>query len=666
MSPLHELATAAGLQIDWEDALGRPQRVSNQALAKVLQALGLPADNDQRIAESRARLNDEDTACSFGSADVGEQLVLPARCGQAGPAELLLEDGSSRTIMLSAVPDGLQVPACDTSGYHDLILGEHRIRLAIAPKRCFTIVDAAPGRRVWGSSVQIPALRDGRATAYGDFSSLAAAARAFAVRGADALAISPVHSLFPADPARFSPYAPSSRLFLNVLLADPGLIGAPLADTAGGELIDWEQAIPRRLTALRQAWDSAGGKVREAVEAYRRECGEELERHATFDVLHAHFFDTGARGWRDWPSEYHDPAGDAVRAFSAEHSEEIGFYTFLQFLAKQGLEQAQNAATGAGMAVGLIADLAVGTDSGGSHAWSRPEDLLTGLSIGAPPDLLAPDGQNWGITGFSPAALRRSGFDPFIATIRAALDHAGGIRIDHALGLRRLWIVPEGASPTEGAYLTYPLDDMLRILAIESRRANAVVIGEDLGTVPEGLRQRMEQRGVLGMRVLWFERDDDGAFIPPAKWSKEAAAMSGTHDLPTLAGWWKGRDIDWNWQLGRTSQAATEEEDRSIREDERERLWEAFTGAGGASGDPPLQEETGQVVDAALAFIGSTPCKLAIVPIEDVAGLVEQPNLPGTTDEHPNWRRRMPDTTEALLGRPEVARRLGRLTEARR
>lgn len=666
MNPLQELAQAAGLQIDWEDALGRPQRVSDPSLAKVLHALGLPAESEKQIAESRARLDEVETSCSFASADVDEPLVLPAGCGKPGPAELWFEDGSRRTVSLTDVPDGLQVPACDTPGYHDLILDRHRIRLAIAPKRGFTISDAAPGRRVWGSSVQIPALRDERDTSYGDFTSLAAAARAFATRGADALAISPVHALFPADPTRYSPYAPSSRLFLNVLLADPGLTGSSLSETAGGELIEWEQAIPRRLLALRRAWDGASEQVRRAVEAYRRECGEELERHATFDALHSHFFHSGARGWRDWPAKYHNPASEAVRAFSAEHSDEIAFYAFLQYLAKQGLEEAHLTAKNAGMAIGLIADLAVGTDAGGSHAWSRPEDLLDGLSIGAPPDLLGPDGQNWGITGFSPTALRRHGFTPFIATIRAALDHAGGIRIDHVLGLRRLWVVPHGAGASEGAYLTYPFDDMLRILAIESWRAKAVVIGEDLGTVPEGLRPKMAERGALGMRVLWFERDEDGAFIPPEKWSKDAAAMTGTHDLPTVAGWWRGRDIDWNWDLGRTTQAKSEREDRSIREGEREELWRAFTEAGTASGNPPPLDGTGDVADAAVAFIGSTPCELAIVPMEDVLAQVEQPNLPGTTHEHPNWRRRMPDTTEALLGQPEVSRRLARLSEARR
>jgi 4-alpha-glucanotransferase len=304
-------------------------------------------------------------------------------------------------------------------------------------------------------------------------------------------------------------------------------------------------------------------------------------------------------------------------------------------------------------------------DPGGSHAWARPGDLLPGLSIGAPPDLLGPDGQNWGITGFSPHALQRTGFDGFVRTLRAALRHAGGIRIDHALGLRRLWVVPDGASPKEGAYLTMPMQDMLRLIALESQRARAIVIGEDLGTVPEGLRPAMDEKAMLGMRVLWFEQDEDGRYLRPDAWQEDAAAMTGTHDLPTVAGWWRGRDIDWKWQLGRTSRARDEEEDRAKRENERKLIWEAFTAAKVTQDPEPEPQDSDPAVDAAVAYIGKTPSLLAILPVEDLAGLIEQPNLPGTIDEHPNWRRRLPDSTDVLLARPEVAARIDALNEAR-
>ena len=310
------------------------------------------------------------------------------------------------------------------------------------------------------------------------------------------------------------------------------------------------------------------------------------------------------------------------------------------------------------MAIGLIADLAVGMDGGGSHAWSRREDLLEGLSIGAPPDPLGPQGQDWGLTGFSPRALKRTGFAGFIATLRAALDHAGGVRIDHVLGLNRLWVVPHGEPSAQGAYLRYPLDDMLRILAIESHRAGAIVIGEDLGTVPGGLRPRLTGRNVLGMRVLWFERGKDGGFVPPRQWPVKAAAMTGTHDTVTVAGWWRGRDIDWNRKLGRHDPGQSEAQECGARDEDRAKLWLALSASGAATGPQPGPLEQAKVVDAAARHVAQAACELAIVPLEDIAGVVEQPNLPGTTDEHPNWRRRMPADTGLLLRQPDIAARL--------
>ncbi|MFV0622993.1 4-alpha-glucanotransferase [Sphingomonas sp. ac-8] len=661
MSPLHALATDAGLQIDWEDYAGEPQQVADAALVKVLAALDLPADSASAISESRRRLQDQATACSFVSADVGTPVPLPAGCLAAGAAELELEDGSRRSLRI----DGRRLPAIDVPGYHRLVQGDRVLRLAIAPRRCFGVADAAGGKRLWGPAVQIAGLRDTTPRAFGDFGSLGETARSFAAAGADALAISPVHALFPADPSRYSPYAPSSRLFLNILYADPALAGHPVDEAASPDLIDWNAAIPARLRQLRAAFAARSDAVRAEVAAYAAEGGDELLRHARFDALHAHFFgESGATGWQGWPAAFHDPAGEAVARFAAEHRQEVDFYLFCQWLAKRSLDTAQRAATDGGMALGLIADLAVGMDGGGSHAWSRRDDLLTGLSLGAPPDLLGPEGQSWGITGFSPRALQRTGFEPYIATLRAALDHAGGIRIDHALGLRRLWVVPEGASPRDGAYLTMPLDDMLRVLAIESHRASAVVIGEDLGTVPEGFRPKMDERGMLGMRVLPFERDEDG-FIPAENWSPEAAAMTGTHDLATVAGWWAERDLDWNWRLGRTREDAVEADERATRGEERTLLWQALTEAGAAQAPEPAADDPVPAVDAALDFVASTPCELAILPIEDLIGAEEQPNLPGTIDEHPNWRRRMPAPTPDLLARPEVARRVARINTVR-
>lgn len=618
MTELHHRARAAGLLIDWTDANGRPQHVADEALEAVLSALGAA---------------DQNASVTFISGELGRPIALPS---MREVCELTLADGEVRSIRI----DG-ELPPIDRPGYHRLELSNREITVAVAPRSCRTL-----DRRLWSPAVQIPALRDGRTTAYGDFTTLAASARAFAAAGAQALAISPVHALFPADPARYSPYAPSSRLFLNILYAYPGDGG----DQPAPDLIDWASAIPAHLRRLRAAYDRRSDGDRAAVEAFAREGGDELVRHARFDALHTRF----GGGWQSWPAEYHDPAGEPVARFAADNAAEVDFFLWCQWLADRGLARAQDN----GMEVGLIADLAVGMDAGGSHAWSRPGDLLTGLNVGAPPDILGPEGQDWGITTFSPDALRRTAFEPFIATIRAALRHAGGIRIDHAMGLARLWVVPHGASPKDGAYLRYPLDDMLRILAIESEAANAVVIAEDLGTVPDGFREALDARGILGMRVMPFEAEE-GRLKLPADYDRRAAAMTGTHDLATVAGWWSGRDIAWNRDLGRF---APSDEDRAA---ERTGWWNSFTEAGVASGDQPAPEDTAPVVAAALAFTGRTPCDLALLPMEDLIGLPEQPNLPGTTTEHPNWRRRMPADTAELLARPEVAANVKTLQDAR-
>jgi len=664
MTSLDRLAEAAGLHRSWEDYRGQSHRVGEETLRAVLAALGLPARTPAQVAESRRRLEEEqaEAGCRFLTAEVGEPVPLPGTA--AGRVRVLLEDG--RRLDRSTDAAG-RLPALDEPGYHRLGTAAGEITLAVAPSRCLLPSDLAGDGRIWGASVQVPALRGEPSTAFGGFAAVGGFAEGLARGGADALAISPVHALFPADADRFSPYGPSSRLFLNVLLADPAVVGSAWQeDDDAGCLIDWGAAIPQRLAGLRRLYAGLDGRALEDLAAYEREQGRGLERHALFDALHAHFFENeGAKGWQDWPSAYRDPESGAVAGFAREQGQEVGFYRFLQWLAVRSLERAQSRARDAGMVVGLISDLAVGIDGGGSDVWSRRDEVFTGLSIGAPPDPLQQAGQNWGLTTFSPLALKRSGFEAYLDMLRAALRHAGGIRIDHILGMRRLWVVPAGAAATEGCYLTMPERDLLRLLVLESRRAGATVIGEDLGTVPPGLRENLAARGIQGMRILLFERDGDGKLSSPAQWDPTAAAMTGTHDLPTLAGWWRGRDIDWTWRIGRKSDFADETAERRARAQDRRSLWLGLVRAGQAEGTPPPEDDPDPAVTAASAFVAATPCPLALFPAEDLFGLEEQPNLPGTIDEHPNWRRRLPAPAEELLEEPAVESRLQRIREAR-
>jgi 4-alpha-glucanotransferase len=288
-------------------------------------------------------------------------------------------------------------------------------------------------------------------------------------------------------------------------------------------------------------------------------------------------------------------------------------------------------------------------DPDGSHAWSRQNDILQGLTIGAPPDLLNPGGQDWGLTGFSPRALEANGFDAFLTTLRAAMRHVGGIRIDHVMGFARLWLIPNGASPADGAYLNFPATDLLRLLALESTRRNVVVIGEDLGTLPEGFSESLAQTGIHGMRVLWFERNAQTGFSTSRDWGGTDVAMTSTHDLPTVAGWWKGNDIDIR---------QGENTEREEREGDRPRLWDAFVRDQVAEGSVPDPDDTARVVDAAVRFVAKTDLPLSLIPLEDLLGQADQPNLPGNSTGHPNWRRRLPAPADTMLKDAAVARRI--------
>ncbi|WP_300578443.1 4-alpha-glucanotransferase [Phenylobacterium sp.] len=669
---LEDFAAEAGVLVEWEDVHGRLRRTPPETLRAVLAALGLPASTPAELQDSRQRLSAAPPP-DFITAQVGQPFrPLGGPCGAR--ARLQLEGGEVMDIGLD--PDtGATLQGVDIPGYHRLEIDGREITVAVAPAQAFGLGDLAPDRRLWGLAVQLYSLRGRSPRPFGDFGDLAGFADAAGRRGAAALAISPVHALFAADADRFSPYAPSSRLFLNGLYADPAAVlgdelGGLGRQPADGDLVAWSTAIPQRMAALREIHArflaSAPAGLKADLQSFEAEGGEDLRGHARFEAIHGTFFARdGARGWPEWPEDFHDPDSPAVAAFAAEHADEVAFHIFVQWLADRSLARAQTAARAAGMPVGLITDVAVGMDPSGSHAWSRPQDLLAGLNIGAPPDAFQANGQDWGVTTFSPRALAASGYEGFLATLRSAMRHAGGVRIDHILGLRRLWVVPHGAGPTEGAYLTYPMSDLMRLIAIESHRHGVLVVGEDLGTVPAGLRETLDAGGVRGMQVLLFEQDDKGAFKAPAQWSARACAMTTTHDLPPIAGWWRGTDIDWRVRLQPDLEGDQGLALRSEREAQRTALWSAFRQAGCAEGDRPSAEQTAPVVDAAIAFLASTRSELAILPIEDLLGLEAQPNLPGTTTEHPNWRRRLAGPAEALFDAPGPAGRIASLNKER-
>lgn len=651
---LHELAQAAGVSRRWRDVDGRDREVTDTALAAILAALGHQAETGSQIGRSLAGLAEERGGLP---AMLVTETGLPTPVSAASDsAEITDEAGQTRRIAIGR--DGLE-PIYEP-GYYDLSLGSQNIRLAVAPRHCR--VAGMEGRRLWGTAVQIPSLRGPLPQAFGDFSDLAAAAGALGQRGCGALAINPVHALFPGVGEDYSPYSPSSRIFLNTAMAEPAMLGlSALPQRPSGPLIDWSSALPQRLADLRCVHAGLDAQQRERIRQASLAEGAGLLRHATFDALDCRFRPEGAKGWHQWPAGYRSPASPAVADFAAGNAGEIDFHLFAQWLAREGLAAAQRSACEAGMAIGLIADLAVGVHPGGSDTWAMPDAMLRGLTIGAPPDPLGPLGQNWSITGFSPQGLRDTGYQPWIAMLRSAMRSAGGLRIDHAFGLARLWVIPDGEDSSQGAYLDYPFLDLVRLATLEAHRAGALLIAEDLGTAPSGFTRAVSDRGMLGMRVLWFERAADQGFIGAHDYPAESAAMTGTHDTPTIAGWWSGRDLDWAARLGRLPEGTDRAKAEAIRDWDRGLLWSTIAG----HTPRPAPDDPQPAVAAALEHVGGTPAVLALAPIEDLLGEVEQPNLPGTVTGHPNWRRRLAAPLDELLDSPLVAGHLAALSSSR-
>ncbi|MGS1107696.1 4-alpha-glucanotransferase [Achromobacter anxifer] len=681
---LSALAARAGIAELWTDARQHQQQVSADTLRLLLAGMGLPAGNPREIRDSDHRL----------SAELGARLppLLVARSGMAaclpafarGRYRIVCESG--QTCDGEVAEDGSLI-APREPGYHTLHLACGQTVLAVAPRQAPGLDDLTDAERprAWGLCAQVYSLRreaglpgDG---GYGDFAAVRELATAAAAEGADALAISPVHAMFAAQPQRCSPYAPSSRLFLNTLYADPGaVLGDDALRRALAELaapppptgsIDWPAAGTRRqrlLRALHRHFRVTGSAdSRQRYDDFCARRGKALRDHAVFEALHAAQAAQGTGGlpWTQWAAGLRDPGSPEVERYARRHPVEVDFHRYAQWLAAESLGLAQDAARRAGMRVGLIADLAVGDSPDGSHAWSRQTDLMPGLSIGAPPDIHNPQGQNWNLAAFSPRAMHAHGYAAYIDMLRAALAHAGGLRIDHILGMARLWLVPDGLAAGAGAYLRYPLGDLLALTALEAWRHRALVIGENLGTVPEGFNRELADHGILGMDVLWFMRQEPHAPVQPAApapflaaedWPAEAVAMTTTHDLPTLRGWWAERDIDVRAELrllGAGNDAATLRRSRRM---DRCLLAQAM-GCAAEPADPPLEHM--------LRFVSSSPCPLLLVPMEDLAGTLEQPNLPGTVNEHPNWRQRLAAGSAACFGDPAVRARLRALRTGR-
>lgn len=505
-------------------------------------------------------------------------------------------------------------------------------------------------RRLWGLAVQLYALRSSRNWGHGDFGDLAALIDGLAPMGCSTIGLNPLHALFLDRPEDASPYSPNSRVFLNPLYiaidrvpdcpdAASLNIAAKLADVRAADEIRYADVAALKLSALRAGYlrfrDDMRSERRGDFETFRAEGGAALQRFAAFEVLRRRF---GRTPWWEWPAAWRQPASSAITQLfddarsGTDCDDDPLFSVYLQWLAARQLQHCQQRARRQGMPLGLYIDLAVGVDPAGADAWSAQDDMLTGVSVGAPPDEYNPAGQNWGLTSYNPQALIASRGEPLRRMLDATMRHAGAIRIDHVLGLMRLYLIPRGATAADGAYVNYPFALLLDTIVDESLRRRCVVIGEDLGTVPEGFREALARRGLWSYQVMLFEREQGGSFRHPSHYRADALTTFNTHDLPTFAGWMAGHDL-------RTKRALTLDPGES--EDARAQARQMLTEAVGSM-------EGGPGFTGVAAFLARTPARLVMVALEDVLGLQDQVNIPGTTSEHPNWRRRMPVDVDAL------------------
>lgn len=669
---LIELATAAGIQVEWIDAEYRAQQVTPDSLRALLAAMGYAVTDEIQIRESLKQIVDDRlTIPGLMTGEMGKPIDLPPHFRPGMHYEICFEDGDRLNGRLN---DQGSLPACDRIGYHRVQLAGEELTIAVAPPRCPNVQRLCGHSHAWGVGVQMYSLRRQGDSGIGDTQALEDLLGDISRLGGDAVGISPVHAMFPLAPDHYSPYSPSSRLFYNELYASPqsvlgeaavrdAILRSGLFDEMRRlerlSLIDWPTSTrvkQRLLKQLYQDFLQRQTPVHQDFETFRQQGGEPLLQHCCFQVLQSRRSEAGdGWDWRHWPDRYRDPRQPDVMDFMQQEALEIGFHAFCQWLTTRCLQQAQQQARQSGMGIGIIADLAVGADPRGSQAWSQQDQLLHHVSVGAPPDILNRSGQNWGITALSPQGLRRFGFNAFIQMLRANLAFAGGLRIDHVIGLQRLWLIPPGAQAADGAYLHLPFQDLMRLVCLEAYRAEALIIGEDLGTVPPGFQTQLAKQGVLGTRVLYFEKSGE-QFIPPDQWSKEAVATSTTHDLPSFRGWCSGKDIDWRERLGQWSPAYSDNARRQ-RAAERLNLQTSMVSMESAHTD-----ELDNMVD----FLAVTPSPLVLLPMEDAVGCDEQPNLPGPGDEHPNWRRRWSQPAHEMLQMPEVSARLSRLNRRRR
>ena len=666
-SALQKLAEACGVATSYEDWARRPVAVSEQTVRAVLAGLGIDATEP---AAALAEFEERDRRRVLAPTIVIRQsfpqpFALRSPTGASVRVELVLDGQDPRELTLPA-------PAAIGSGYVErqvalpagLPLGDHRLVAHVAGAEAASSLFVVapdqlplPAKRLWGWMVQLYAVRS--AWGMGDYADLAELAAWSAEQEAGLLLVNPLHAVAPTTPWQNSPYFPASRRFSSPLYLRPEKL--PEYAAASAEVRDQVDALAAGVAAGeridRDAVWAAKSAALELLFAFAQERpgaqdSDGLTDFATWSAL----VEQHGQDFRTWPQDLQDPRGSRAEAARTELADRVTYHRWLQQCCAEQLAAAQDAATRGGMPVGIVHDLAVGVDPGGADAWALRDALAGGFSIGAPPDSFNQQGQDWGLPPWRPDRLAESGYEPLREIVRAVLRTGGGLRIDHILGLFRLWWVPEGCSSAEGTYVSYDADALLGIIALEAERAGALVVGEDLGTVPPTVHSMLSERAVLGSTVVWFERDADGVLVPPQQWRSAAVASVTTHDLPTSAGFLTGEHVRVRAELGLLTDPAQEMRNATR---ERTEMLELLVSEGLLSpGAARLADaDSPQLAEQILALhelLGLSPSRVLLASLSDSVGDLRQPNMPGTVDEYPNWRLPVADPSGKSLTRAEL------------
>lgn len=706
---LDALCASCGIALDYYDIRGQRHEPGIEVKQSLLAALQLPVDNDADIRHNLEQVESRQWCRLIAPVVVRRQNETPIRLNLILAAdqsdktiswELCAESGQRRqgewnpgaqdSVDEAMVNDVLLrqfevvLPDFDKIGYHQLFVKlddgtAAQASLIVAPETCYQPPELASGRKIWGISLQLFSLRSQRNWGIGDFTDLHSAIEIFAPLGINVLGLNPLHALFPHLPENASPYSPSSREFLNPVYLDVEAIDEFKADSEaqrfveGGEfqaglralreleLIDYRKVWTVKLEVLGMLYRAFKKRRRVAESARFRAFlefqdlgGTDLFKFALFEALQSYFHRQNAEidSWDKWPEAYRDPDAAAVSDWADEHRDEIEFHLYLQWNTELQLCAIHENCKRQGMCIGIYRDLAVGDARSSAKCWAEREDYALGLGIGAPADDFNSNGQNWALPPLKPQSLHDQAYRPFINTLRANMRHAGALRIDHIMGLMRLFWVPPNYLPKQGTYVSYPFSDLLGILALESQRNHCLIIGEDLGTVPDEVRHALESNKMLSYRILYFEKDwHQGTIKPPADFPYYALCTAGSHDLPTLRGFWQESDLELREQLGLYPSGEFQDQQRQIRQRDRLEILAALRrenliAGEDTDGSHEVKDFSSELARSIQRYLARSESMLLMVQLEDLLSQTKQVNVPGTIDEYPNWRVKLPAELE--------------------